>query len=103
MNSQFLVKAALILGLSNMVLSLNYFASIEPDFLREETSAFEGFIEFHQNHSSDPLAIIVHLRGLEPHSKHGWHIHEKPIVKQNCSSAGGENPYFSLYNYRLLN
>ena len=38
------------------------------------------------------------ISGLDPDTAHGWHIYEKAVVGNNCSTAGGLfNPLNATY------
>jgi hypothetical protein len=34
------------------------------------------------------VSINLQLSGLPPNTVHGWHIHDKPVADQNCTTAG---------------
>lgn len=52
----------------------------------------QGTVTIEQAKGSD-LSINLQLSGLPPNTLHGWHIHENPVLNQNCSTSGGHfNP-----------
>ncbi|KAF4661635.1 Superoxide dismutase [Cu-Zn] [Perkinsus chesapeaki] len=61
-------------------------------------SPANGTIEFDQNATVTRVSYVV--RGLEPHSYHGLHIHEKPLPfnVSTCNFIGGHyNPFYNSH------
>ena len=55
--------------------------------------SISGKINFEQKSPNSPLAVKGSVKGLPPGGKHGFHVHEKKIVGNDCLSAGGHfNP-----------
>ncbi|CAD7700554.1 unnamed protein product [Ostreobium quekettii] len=62
----------------------------------------EGLIIFTEKVGKGKTLIHGNVRGLGPHSKHGFHVHSQPITNGNCSSAGGHyNPFNATHGGRL--
>lgn len=62
--------------------------AIVADIANKLGANITGTISFSQEKEGDETAISVKLTGLPPNSTHGWHVHAKPVVGRNCSTAG---------------
>lgn len=66
-------------------------AMIRPDITNQNYSV-TGHIAFMQKDGWD-MRIIIYLEGFQRTTDHGIHIHENPIIGQDCSTAGAHyNP-----------
>ena len=59
----------------------------------DNNSGVNGLVSFHQENYSAETKIVANVRGLNPNSLHGIHVHEFGDLTQGCTSAGAHfNP-----------
>ena len=54
----------------------------------DNNSGVNGVVSFHQDNYSAETKLVASVRGLNPNSKHGFHVHEFGDLTQGCTSAG---------------
>lgn len=63
----------------------------------DNENSISGNVQLHQKSPNSPLLVKGLIKGLQP-GKHGFHVHEKKILDNNCTSAGG---HFNPQNVRF--
>ncbi len=58
-------------------------------------SSVTGLVSFHQESFEEKVKIVANVRGLNPNSLHGIHIHQYGDLSQGCITAG---PHFNPFN-----
>ncbi|KAF4617466.1 hypothetical protein D9613_006097 [Agrocybe pediades] len=57
-------------------------------------SSVSGTVTFKQLSPGGPVTVYGKLRGLTPHAKHGFHVHQSGDLSGGCISAGPHyNPF----------
>lgn len=52
-----------------------------------------GSVQLQQERMGAPVIITGEIRGLQPNSIHGFHVHKSGDIRNGCTSAGGHfNP-----------
>lgn len=58
------------------------------------TNKIKGTVKFTEDKIQGNIIIEIHLKGLPPNSKHGFHIHEAGDLTEQCKSMCAHfNPY----------
>lgn len=56
-------------------------------------STVSGIVSFTQASADSPVIISVSIKGLNPNSKHGFHVHEFGDLTDGCAATAGHyNP-----------
>ena len=58
-----------------------------------------GTVTISQSSASDAAVFSLDLSGLTPNMMHGFHVHEKGDLSNNCKGAGG---HYNPYNVRRI-
>ncbi len=61
----------------------------------DNNSSVTGLVSFHQENFQDNVKIVANVKGLNPNSLHGIHIHQYGDLTQGCTTAG---PHFNPFN-----
>lgn len=87
----------LSLALVSTTASISYFMdeSKAPESTRNaicilypNNSKVRGVVSFSQDNATTPVKIACSVKGLNPNSKHGIHIHEFGDLTDGCTTAG---------------
>jgi len=58
----------------------------------------QGTVRFTQSEPYAPVLIDIDIRGLRPHHKHGFHVHEYGDMTDHCTSMCSHfNPYGEVH------
>ena len=78
------------LALLSSVQSKSAYCILKEDL----NSGIHGYVKFYQSDQDHPTQISARVKGLQPGTFHGFHIHEKNDFTQGCISAGPHyNPH----------